>query len=66
MEQTKVIGIDGPEPINYTITMSAKIDYSDLIIDEDAISSPLVLRKQLAAYSHKPKGVKRLFKPQQR
>jgi len=63
-EQAK-LPIPEIESIPYIIE---KIDFPmyEHDIDEESISCPLVPRKQLAAYSHKPKGVKRCYKTQKR
>lgn len=55
-----------PEPLAMSIQKIDFPQYEDLYVNEEPLSRPLVPLKQHGAYSHKPKGVKRVFKTQQR
>jgi len=60
-------GIYGTPCHEFPIELLAikQIGYEDLILDPPT-EKPPVPRKQLAFYSHKPKGVKRIYKTQKR
>ena len=52
-------------PMNCIIEIKL-LPMQDMIIDDEPISRPLVPLKQPAAYSHKAKSLKRVYKTQKR